>query len=209
VVGTRFVVRRDDGSIHVEVERGIVLVRSERLPGGSVRLTAGQDVLVTESARASTALGAPSIASAAPAVALSALPVTPASNPSAATQGPDAVDRELATADSARRRGDRPAAVQALEAALAAAGPNDQRRGLVALSLARLVLTTDPRTAAEVLRDSFHAMPAGLLEDALARRVEAEGRAGNFVEASRLATQYERSYPSGRRLSEVRRWSAP
>ena len=88
-----------------------------------------------------------------------------------------------------------------------AASSADKRRGLAALSLARLILTTEPRRAASVLRESFGAMPAGLVEDALARRVEAEGRAGNFAEARRLAAEYERRFPSGQRLREVTRWS--
>ncbi len=226
VVGTRFTVGRDDGTVRVEVERGIVLVRSETLAGGSVRLTAGQSVLVTKNAVSTPRAPAPSIAepvarsntappaasNAAP-IALSALPALPATSPSPAEANaavrdvPDAVDRALATADAARRRGDSTEAAQALEGALTAARPNDKRRGLAALSLARLVVRNDPARAARVLRDAFGAMPADLLEDALARRVEAEGRSGRRDEAARLAEEYTRRFPAGQRSSEVKRWS--
>jgi transmembrane sensor len=226
VVGTRFTVGRDDGTVRVEVERGIVLVRSETLAGGSVRLTAGQSVLVTKNAVFTPRAPAPSSAeplarsktappaasNAAP-IALSALPALPATSPSpaeanaAARDVPDAVDRALATADAARRRGDSTEAAQALEGALTAARPNDKRRGLAALSLARLVVRNDPARAARVLRDAFGAMPADLLEDALARRVEAEGRSGRRDEAARLAEEYARRFPAGQRSSEVKRWS--
>jgi transmembrane sensor len=230
VVGTRFTVHRTDGSVRVEVERGIVLVRGEAVAGGRVRLTAGQSVVVTKpaapaatpaatsgaaSALPATPPPAPSVAvapslTAAP-VALSALPAvaaSPAPAKPAASAAPDAVDRALAAADAARRRGDRVEAAQAFEVALDAARPSDKRRGLAALSLARLVLRSDPARAARVLRDAFAAMPVDLVEDALARRVEAEGRAGRREEAARLAAEYERRFPEGQRSSEVKRWSA-
>ena len=233
VVGTRFTVRRDDGSVRVEVERGIVLVRSEALTGGSVRLTAGQSVVVTKRVASTPALPASSVgwsapssvvplasssaalppSSNAPPIALSTLPVLPGAPPSSPEikagmrDAPDAVDQALAAADAARRRGDRVEAAQALEAALTAARPNDKRRGLAALTLARLMLRNDPARAARVLRDAFGAMPADLVEDALARRVEAEGRSGRRDEAARLADEYERRFPAGQRASEVKRWS--
>jgi len=241
VVGTRFTVRRDDGTVRVEVERGIVLVRSEALTGGSVRLTAGQSVVVTKRAASAPAVPASSVGwsapssvgwsaplsvvplasssaalpawSNAPPIALSTLPVLPGAPPSSPEtkagmrDAPDAVDQALAAADAARRRGDRAEAAQALEAALTAARPSDKRRGLAALTLARLVLRNDPARAARVLRDAFGAMPADLVEDALARRVEAEGRSGRRDEAARLADEYERRFPAGQRASEVKRWS--
>jgi hypothetical protein len=144
-------------------------------------------------------------------VALSALPSVPAASASAkmpAQETPDAVDRALADADAARRHGDGIAAVRALETALTAARPNDKRRGLAALILARFVLRSEPARAAQVLRDAFSAMPADLVEDALARRVEAEGRAGRREEAARLADDYARRFPAGQRASEVKRWSS-
>ena len=240
VVGTRFTVRRDDVAVHVEVERGVVLVRSAALAGGSVSLTAGQSVLVTKPAVTASAAPMPAVSaplpvpsvplaasapfaappttpapasSASPAlpIALSALPSLPPSageTKAAPRDTVDAVDRALAAADAARQRGDRIEAAEALEVALAAARPNDKRRGLAALSLARLVLRGDPARAARVLHDAFAAMPADLVEDALARRVEAEGRSGRRDEAARLAAEYGRRFPLGQRASEVKRWSS-
>jgi len=216
VLGTRFIVERDGASVRVEVERGSVLVRSGLLSGGSVRLTAGQKLVVTApsaagSAPATIAPAAPPLAASTPvAPSAAAAGATPPLVPSAkGGASADAVDRALEAADSARRRHEPSEAARALEAALAAAGPSDKRRGLAALSLARLIVASEPDRAARVLRDSFGAVPKGLQEDALARRVEAESRAGHFAEASRLGAEYERRFPAGQRLNEVRRWSAP
>jgi transmembrane sensor len=218
VVGTHFTVQRDGESVAVAVEHGIVLVRSRELAGGSVRLTAGQTVRVARPAGPSASTIPPAVpaSAAAPvapvpaaALALSTLAAPSEVSSTGSAQALDAVGRALAAADIARKRGDRAEAVRAFEAALAAAGRGDRRRGLAALSLARLVLTQNPDQAARVLRDAFAAMPAGLLEDALARRVEAEARAGHREEAARLAAEYERQFPAGQRTDEVRRWTAP
>ena len=223
VVGTRFSVEREATGVHVVVERGVVLVRAESLPNGSVRLTAGERVDVqapTPDAEA-PALSAPSPltptelqlehaasdAAARPAPAASGL--SPASSgESLDDAGParDDVDRALAEADGARQRGDRASAIRHFEAAIAASSAADPRRGMAALSLARLLLATDPGKAATVLNHSFAAVPQALREDAWVRRVEAEGRAGNLVEAARLANEYQRRFPNGQRAEEVQRW---
>ena len=46
VIGTRFVVARDERSVRVQVERGVVLVRGAALPDGVRRLGAGESVSV-------------------------------------------------------------------------------------------------------------------------------------------------------------------
>jgi transmembrane sensor len=237
VIGTRFDVQREPTAVRVDVERGIVLVRSSALAGGSVRLTAGQSVVVVAQARAGSDPSAAAEAaparlpdalssrahalepqtpaleppvSSAPALEVSSGSAAHSARPSARSTGAaptDAVDSALSAADAARRRGDRLEAVRMLETALAAAGSGDKRRGLAALSLARLILTSEPARAASVLRESFGAMPVGLVEDALARRIEAEGRAGDFAEARRLASEYRRRFPEGQRSREVTRWS--
>ena len=51
VVGTAFAVERSAVELSVTVERGVVLVRGERVPGRVVRLTAGQHVEVAAAAR--------------------------------------------------------------------------------------------------------------------------------------------------------------
>jgi transmembrane sensor len=50
VVGTRFVVERSAAAVRVSVERGIVLVRGERLRDRVRKLTAGESVEVTDAA---------------------------------------------------------------------------------------------------------------------------------------------------------------
>lgn len=66
VVGTAFSVDRAASALAVEVERGVVLVRGERVPGRIVRLTAGQRVEVAAPIAAAEA-AAPIAASAPPA----------------------------------------------------------------------------------------------------------------------------------------------
>ena len=47
------------------------------------------------------------------------------------------------------------------------------------------------------------------LMHALARRVEAEARAGNRVRAAELAREYLARFPNGHRANDVRRWLDP
>jgi len=47
----------------------------------------------------------------------------------------------------------------------------------------------------------------GLEEDARARLVEAHARAGHGERAREAAADYERHFPRGSRLAEVRRWA--
>ncbi len=155
-------------------------------------------------------------AAAAPKPSASAVPSV-APEPSAAVapqsvvaaQEVDQVDHSLRSADSARQRGDGAAAIRHFTAAFEQAAEGDRRRGLAALSLARLLLNGDPARAARILRSSLADMPQALIEDAAVRLVEAESRAGNREGAARAAADYERRFPAGRRLDEVRRWSAP
>ncbi|MBK7195093.1 MAG: FecR domain-containing protein [Myxococcales bacterium] len=76
VVGTAFAVERSAVELSVTVERGVVLVRGERVPGRVVRLTAGQHVEVA--AAIATAPTAPSVVDGASPPAPIAPPVAPA-----------------------------------------------------------------------------------------------------------------------------------
>ncbi len=211
VVGTRFRVERLPEGTKVSVDHGIVMVRGERVAGGSVRLTAGQSFALaplhavaelpsaTVEPAAARPSGVPAVS--VPAAALPApLPAAPA---------PDPVARELAAADDARRRADVAGAIRHFEAAWSSAAPGDARRGLVALSLARLQLAGNPAKAAQILRSSLSDMPSALREDAQARLVEAESRAGNQAGARQAAEEYRRRFPAGQRSHEVERWSQP
>lgn len=216
VVGTRFRVERQGELTRVGVEHGIVLVRGERVPGGSVRLTAGTSfelpstpLAVDENSttRAEPVPAAPS-ASGVPRAAAPA-PSSSSSSSSAEPTPRDEVDRALLAADSARRKGDNAAAIGYFDAAWRRAGAGDARRGLAALSLARLLIGGQPAQAAQILRSSLSDMPQALLEDASVRLVEAESRSGNQAAAARAADDYSRRFPAGRRAEEVQRWSKP
>lgn len=205
VVGTRFRVERQPEATRVSVDHGVVLVRGERVSGGSVRLTAGQRFELLP-------LQLPPViertAPAPSAVPPRAVPSAPRA-PLTSAPGVDPVARELSEADDARRRGDSASAVRHFEAAWASAAPGDARRGLAALSLARLLSAGNPAKTAQILRSSLEDMPSALREDAQARLVEAESRAGNRAGALRAAQEYRRRFPAGQRLNEVERWSEP
>jgi transmembrane sensor len=212
VVGTRFSVERQGTTTSVSVEHGLVLVRGERVPNGLVRLGAGErfelraSVVPLPSASVTLAPASPP----APGASLTTNPRS-ASSPSAIgtseSEPHDVVERELSLADAARTRRDRAAAVDHFEAAWRQAAPGDSRRGMAGLSLSRLLMTTDPAKAATILRGSISDMPQALMEDSMARLVEAEARAGNADAANLAAADYLRRFPQGGRASEVRRWS--
>jgi hypothetical protein len=219
VVGTRFRVERQSESTTVSVQHGIVLVRGERVPGGSVRLTAGKSFELRGPVAVASSSSAPPVA----ALVSSDPPLATHATAGAAGPPPDAsarpdpivadarddVERSLQAADAARSRHDHAAAAAHFEAAWLEAAPGDPRRGLAALSLARSVIAANPAKAARLLRSSLADMPQTLLEDALARLVEAEGRSGNSAGAARAAAEYLRQFPTGRRAEEVERWSRP
>ena len=221
VVGTRFRVERQGEATRVSVDHGIVLVRGERVPGGSVRLTAGTSfelpTATAERADEPPSQPAPAEPSAIPpgdtlpgsASSVAVMAAAGAASSSGEPAPGDAVDRALGAADLARRQGDAAGVVSSFELAWQQAAPGDARRGLAALSLARLLMTGRPAQAARILRSSLSDMPQALLEDASVRLVEAESRAGNHEAAQRAAEDYSRRFPAGRRAEEVRRWSEP
>jgi transmembrane sensor len=215
VVGTRFRVERQGEVTRVSVEHGIVLVRGERVPGGSVRLLAGTSFELPAAVAVDGIDEAPGAAASSPEPRLVPSVVQPtAASPSSSSAGVerearDDVDRALFAADAARRQGDNARALTHFDAAWRHAAPGDARRGLAALSLARLLIGGQPAKAAQILRDSLTDMPQALLEDASVRLVEAESRSGNYDAAARAADEYSRRFPAGRRAEEVRRWSKP
>lgn len=216
VLGTRFRVVRGAHVVRVEVERGVVSVRGEGVPGGIVRLAAGASTEVRDGeAETAAAAAAASSAPVAAALAVVAPPpsavaaLAPAPSRASVPSGPDLVDAHLVAADRARRDGRRQEAIRELEQVLEQASPRDPRRGLAALSLARLTSEEDPARAALALEASMNSMPRDLAEDALAREVDALGRAGRREDAARLAAQYLQRFPAGQRVKDVRRWLSP
>ncbi len=220
VIGTRFKVERTPDRVQVEVERGVVLVRAESLPGGARRLQAGEKVEVqTPQAREAQAAQAepPLQPSSIPVVSVdelgtvpsSAAPAAPSAKPNPAAHGPDVIDELLALADTARARNDSGEAIRLLEEVMRIAPPRDPRRGMAALTLARLTAEREPARAAETLDKARDSMPEGLAQDALARQVMVEGQAGNRARAAELAREYLRRFPNGVRAAEVKRWLEP
>lgn len=85
----------------------------------------------------------------------------------------------------------------------------DPRAPLAAFTLGRVLLDElgRPREAASSFADAERLAPDGsLAEDALARQVEALGRAGESNEARAAAERYLARYPNGRRVRAVRRF---
>jgi transmembrane sensor len=229
VVGTRFRVERAPAATRVSVDHGVVVVRGERVPGGGARLTAGMSfelvaktnepqaiVNQTENETEPSRLPlAPASASEKPTASAPAAEIEPgragvaSATPSAAPASSDEVALALRAADVAREGGDTARAIRQFSVAFERAPAGDRRRGLAALSLARLLMNADPARAARILRSSLTDMPQALLEDAMVRLVEADSRAGNREAATRSALDYQRRFPAGRRTDEVRRWSEP
>ena len=134
VIGTVFIVEREEQGVRVSVERGVVLVRGERVPDRVQRLTRGQSLFVeaepeptSEAARRATAE-----------VATPASTPPPAARPDdrAGDRAGDRVGEWLARADDARRAGRPEAAVAALRRAMLEGG--DPRAALAAYTLGRI-----------------------------------------------------------------------
>ncbi|HWA74641.1 MAG TPA: FecR domain-containing protein [Polyangiaceae bacterium] len=217
VVGTRFIVQRTDEQTRVNVERGSVVVRGDRVPDGVQKLAAGQTLVVTPALRAATsslapALGAPAQGESTHVVALPREGgVREAAKPAALSPDLAPAARPvdlLQAADEQRRRGDMRGAIQTLRAAVVSAEPS--RRAIAAFTLGKLLLdaTGQASEAERAFRTCLRlSPPSSVAEDALARLVEAQARAGRTDAALTTARQYEQRYPSGRRLADVQRWA--
>jgi transmembrane sensor len=210
VVGTRFVVDRSDQAVEVVVQRGKVQLRGE---GVDRVLSAGETVTVSAPRAGATEPPAPEDAASAsgsdeaPPDESSEEPTGDSARGAPAATPVDYWDRLLGQADAARRRGDRVQALALLER-VAKDCPDGSRRKLAGFTLARLQLDDDPKQAARTLdRVLEDGVTRGLNEGALARLVEAHARAGDQAAARRVATEYEKRYPQGRYLAEVRHWA--
>jgi len=207
VVGTRFTVARAPGFVDVSVERGVVVVRGERVPDRVRKLVAGERLVVREP----DAAAVPEVAHAESAQDAERRP--PAASPTSTASASPATlgfDELIAQADAARRRGDLRAAESALESALSGA-PDRKRAALAAFTLGKLELDglgNASRAAAAFSRAVSLGPPDAIAEDALARLVEAEGAAGQIDKARADALEYQKRYPNGRRAYAVGRWLA-
>jgi transmembrane sensor len=112
----------------------------------------------------------------------------------------------LRSADRARRTGDTGRA-EALFERVRGGWPGTPHAALASLTLARMRMQAEPERAAQDLAAALAAdLPEGLREDAMARLVEANARAGHAERAERAAQAYRRAFPNGRRAAEVERW---
>lgn len=217
VVGTRFTVSRTVDAVDVSVERGVVVVRGERVPDHVRKLVAGERLVVSEPRTGHSTSAAPPVASALPSLpaprAQEEMP-RPGASPAAASTASgsssraEGFDELIAQADAARRRGDLRGAESVLERALASA-PDRKRAALAAFTLGKLELDglgNPSRAAAAFARAVSLGPPAAIAEDALARLVEAEGAAGQLEKARADAREYQKRYPSGRRSYAVGKW---
>jgi transmembrane sensor len=242
VVGTRFTVERTPEHARVDVERGVVLVRGDRVRDHVQRLAAG-DSLEVEVASSEE----PGTASSARAGEVDALPPAPKKLPSAAApraaglppDGPvswrtlaqrgdharayaelgsqgiatatqsASADDLLALADVARLSGHPADAVAPLSRVVSEHG-SDPRASLAAFTLGRVHLDalSQPSAAAGAFERAIAlGLPQSLEGDAYARLVEARARAGDAAGAQAAASEYQRRFPTGDRLNEVRKWS--
>lgn len=114
-------------------------------------------------------------------------------------------DALMDAADAARLSGHPRAAVKYLER-VNSAHSRSPVAPLAAFTLGRVLLDRlgQPHKAAKAFRRARELSPGGsLVQDALAREVEALSKAGATLEANRQAREYVRRYPQGRRLRAV------
>lgn len=243
VVGTKFTVERTDAGVRVDVERGVVLVRGERVPERVQRLGAGQslDILADAAAAPTATTSAAAPPSASTLAASSSPPSSAIPPPPASSATPDrpweplakrgnykeawselgegglrtetaraATGAELLTlADVARLSGHPREAVAPLQKAAAAPG-GGREAAIASFTLGRVQLDDlgDAGRAAEAFdRAVALGLPDSLLEDALARRVEARAKAGDEAGAARARADYVARFPDGRSRAKVDGWA--
>jgi transmembrane sensor len=220
VVGTDFSVQRSAERLEVVVSHGTVAVRGDKVPDGGRALTAGERLVVGDENLERAANPEPSVITAPSASSQQCAPApgngtiraigSPSSKSPVTTAARAHVPIEelLGQADAARKSGDIATAADLLERTAREAG-RDPRAAVAALTLARLTMTSYPQRVARVLSSVLAiGVPRGLEEDTSARLVEARARSGDKAGARRAAVEYERRFPAGARLEEVRRWTA-
>lgn len=231
VVGTSFALDRSPDRLHVEVFHGLVRVEGERVPGRARLLAAGESLDVTAAdAPPVDAPAAPVTVAAPPRLAALRPPRSPrpeAWRALAAERdfdgaydalGPGGAESRArtATADDLLALGEvahrsrHYAEAAGLYQRFVGEHGDHPEAAMVAFTLGRLQLDQlgAPGEAARTFdRARRGAVPRYLLEDVLARLVEAHARSGNAAGARAAAGEYERMFPGGRRAADVRRWS--
>ncbi len=207
VVGTVFTVERGVGWARVEVERGVVVVRGERVPDRAARLARGDALTIGERevARAGEPAGAVAPEPAEPPRAEPPRELAPRRSREPAAARSEDAEALMAQADEARRAGRAEEAASLLERAMAR--EDDASAGVAAFTLGRMeldVLSRPERAARAFSRALTLRLPPRLREDARARLVEAHARAGDREAARRAAEAYRAEHPSGRHTERVR-----
>ena len=228
VVGTAFAVDRKADGLTVSVERGVVLVRGERVPGRVVRLTAGEQVDVRAESFDSTLADARAAqrtvgtsdgdvardsgsGSVSGSGSGSGSGSVSASAPSTPTRPLLDGPATIARADARIAAGDFTGAARVLDDYLADADA-DASAGLAAFLLGRLAQDSlgDPdRAAAAFARALQIGSPRAVQDEALARRATALARAGRTEEARAVARGYLARYPAGTRAPAMTELIAP
>ncbi len=120
----------------------------------------------------------------------------------------DTVDDLLVAADVARLS-DHPAEAVPYLRRILHDHARDERAPMAAFTLGRtlggLGRTRDAMASFARVRSDWSQSP--LAEDALVREAEAASTLGDAATAARLAAEYDRAYPDGRRRAEVRRYA--
>jgi transmembrane sensor len=198
VAGTIFTVESSPDRLVVAVERGLVIVRGDRVPGRLARLSAGDRLAIEPSPL--------------PEPEPEPEPVKPRPPPRTVSPPPPTLDDLLAEADRLRAAGRHTAAADLLEHAVDA-DPDHPAAGLASFTVGRLaldVLDQPDRAAAAFARVIDRGRPAALLEDAHARRAEALLEAGRRDDAAAAIDAYERAFPASPRAAALRaRLDAP
>jgi len=227
VVGTRFTITRAGDHLDVDVERGTVLVRGERVADRVQRLTAGGHIEVSGSVVKEAVQEAPakSEANAAPPSALPEAPpaahgwrelatrghyadayrlLGPSGMGSAVVRSGSAADL-MALADVARLSGHPGDAVAPLER-IVSEHPDDPRAPLSAFTLGKIHLSALGRpalAAKDFERALVMGLPSGLVEDTYAYLVEAKSAAGDIAGARATAQAYRTRFPASARAKDV------
>jgi transmembrane sensor len=224
VLGTRFVVASADGRVAVHVERGRVEVT---WPEGRTELGVDESgwfppvTPVTSAAAASASAPEPTVAKSTTSTSDRArfIELSRQGNYQAAfsiiDRAPNLFDGSaedlMMAADAARLSGHPQQAVGYLQR-ITKEHPRDSRAPLAAFTLGRIYMNQlgQPAVAARAFAQVRQLAPAGaLVEDAIAREAEALQQAGQHAAAQRLADEYLRQYPSGRRSEQLRKLGKP
>jgi transmembrane sensor len=229
VVGTRFTIDRSQSKLVVEVERGVVLVRGERVTDRVRQLTSGERLEIDGEPAApaipETSASAVDVANARPRSGVR--PRDEASWQEMAQRGDyaeayrnlgatgiaanvKAADPEqlFALADVARLSGHPADAIEPLERILAE-HPRNSKAALAAFTLGRLHLDSlgNAKAAAlEFQRAMSLELPRALAEDVHLRLIEARARAGDRPGAHEAWLSYVERFASSTRRPTADRW---